>query len=131
MLYTVQISAIKLLPPGIEPVDITVKSSVAPWSIFAPTWLMVEGLKDGSFDETEFKNRYLALMRNRYKENRKTFLDLTQRSLEYNVALACYCPPETFCHRLLLVGILQKLQPGLIYMGEAVVIKDKEQLSLF
>lgn len=35
MLYTVQISKIKYIQPSVTAIDITVKSSVEPWSIFA------------------------------------------------------------------------------------------------
>lgn len=131
MLYTVQMAAISRMPDHIEPIDITIKSSIAPWNTFAPTWVMVEGFKDGSINEAEYKKRYLAVMRNRYKENREPFKKLVEKALSSDIALACYCPSETFCHRMLLVDILLKIEPKLIYMGEAVAVKKDEQLTLF
>jgi len=61
-------AAIIRMPNHIEPINITIKNSVAPWNVFAPTWIMVEGFKDGSLSEEEYKKRYLTLMRERYKE---------------------------------------------------------------
>lgn len=131
MLYTVQMSAVNRMSEHIEAIDITIKSSVAPWNTFAPTWVMVEGFKDGNITEEEYSKRYLSVMRNRYKENKEIFKTLVEKAIMTDIALACYCPPETFCHRMLLVDILLKMDPKLIYMGEAVVVKKDEQLTLF
>jgi hypothetical protein len=131
MLYTTQLSQLRKVPNGIEVIDITIKSAVEPWNIFAPTWGMVEALKDGGLTEARYKTDYINLMRSKYKENKAIFHMVIQKALDADVALGCYCPPNTFCHRMLVKEILLKLEPRLLYMGDAQFLPNKEQLILF
>lgn len=99
MLYTAQISNIKNLPPKTQIIDITIQSSRPPWNIFAPTWDMVGDFKAGRISEKQYTEKYIQLIRSRYKRNKDIFHQLIDTALTQNVALVCYCPPETFCHR--------------------------------
>jgi uncharacterized protein YeaO (DUF488 family) len=134
MLFTVQMAYIHRLPPYVEIIDITTKSAKAPWDIFAPTWDMVNGLKEGKITEDLFVKQYISLMRCRYKQNQKTFKEIINKSLKANIALACYCPADAFCHRKILASILAKIEPQIVFMGEFFNnngTSNSEQLSLF
>jgi uncharacterized protein YeaO (DUF488 family) len=129
LLYTVQISSIKSLNTSqIEFIDITVKSSVDPWTAFAPTWEMVQRYKSGGNQE-EFTEQYTKLMRQRFKQDSGPFFRVIKNAREGDIALACYCPAGEFCHRLLIKNILQKIDRQLIYGGELRV--KSRQMSLF
>lgn len=104
--WTGQIHRLK----GKEYLDITVKSGD---TVFAPTWKMVIALKKGRITEEEYRKKYEEKMRNSYRE----YTDRWEEVLyEEELVLACYCKPGTFCHRILLAGILSKC--GAEYMGE-------------
>lgn len=95
---------------GPNRVNITVKSGDR---VFAPTWDLVQGMRNGKITEDEFKEKYYELMRQSYKKNRAKWKALLEKE---EVVLVCYCPIGAFCHRYLLVEILEKL--GAIYEGE-------------
>lgn len=80
---------------------------------FAPTWDMVQKMRNGQMTQEEFKEKYYNLMRKSYKENHKRWQSLLEKE---EVVLVCYCPVGVFCHRYILVEILEKL--GAIYEGE-------------
>ena len=128
MLYTAQLARWSRLPPRIETIDISVKTGVKPWNIFAPTWKMVTDIKDGQISEKQYIEQYYTLMRQRYKTDRNVFDMLIKKAIQSDVALACYCPSYTFCHRLLLKDILLKIEPKLIYAGEYEI---EQELTLF
>lgn len=117
MLLTVQIAQAKSLQPTIKVIDITVKSSVEPWSIFAPTWELVNEYKTNGNQEV-FTERHTRLMRKRFKQNSGPFFEVIKMAWEGDIALACYCPADQFCHRLVLKDILQKIDKQLMYGGE-------------
>lgn len=103
ILYTAQMGrwreAEKL---GIPFVDITVKSGN---KAFAPTWDFLMEHKKGGSDQS-YIDKFLPLMRKSYKANRKVWLDLIGNEV---VCIACYCGKGKFCHRMLLVDILEKV----------------------
>lgn len=84
-------------------VDITVKSGV---KAFAPTWDMVKAYKDGALPENKYTECYYEVMRHSYYNNRDEWLSLMNNE---EISLVCYCAGGHFCHRLLLVDILEKL----------------------
>ena len=90
--------------------NITVKNGN---KIFAPTWSMVMGVKNGTMSEAEYTKEYYSLMRKRYKENRKDWEKVMADPL---FAIGCFCKSDQFCHRFILAEIFQKL--GHIYLGE-------------
>jgi len=111
-------------------IDITVQSSKPPWNIFAPTWEMVKDFKGGRISENQYTEQYMNLMRTRYKDNKEVFQQVIQIAMTGDVALACYCPPEAFCHRHLLKNIFMSIEPRLQYQRE-VIPPQSEQIALF
>ncbi|AUR89251.1 protein of unknown function DUF488 [Vibrio phage 1.121.O._10N.286.46.C4] len=82
--------------------DVTVKSGD---KTFAPTWdFLMEYKKDK--DEQKYVDKFIPLMRESYKSNTASWMELINKK---EVALACYCRAGQFCHRHLLVDILEKL----------------------
>ncbi len=130
MLYTVQLSQVKTLPPQTIVIDITVQSSRPPWNIFAPTWEMVKDFKGGRISENQYTEQYINLMRTRYKDNKEVFQQIIQLAIAGDIALACYCPPEAFCHRHLLKNIFMSIEPRLQYQREEIP-QQAEQMALF
>lgn len=104
-LFTVQMGKWRLARDrGIVFLDTTVKSGDA---LFAPTWDMVMGHKNGTVSDEEYTKLYRQMMIRSWTHNREKW-ELLLRSNE-QVAIACYCPAGVFCHRLLLKDILQEL----------------------
>ncbi len=95
---------------GPNRLNITVKSGD---KTFAPTWDMVTKMRSGQMTQEEFKSKYYDLMRRSYKRNCSRWQSLLEKE---EVVFVCYCPVGTFCHRYILVEILEKI--GAIYQGE-------------
>lgn len=100
---------------GIPFVDVTVKSGN---KAFAPTWDFLMDYKRGGSDQ-DYIDKFIPLMRKSYRDNKQVWLDLINKD---TVCIACYCGKGKFCHRLLLVDILEKvcLREGVTfqYKGE-------------
>jgi uncharacterized protein YeaO (DUF488 family) len=90
--------------------DITVKTGS---KIFAPTWDIVMGLKNGKITQEQYEEEYHRLMVKSYNENREEWNKLLSRD---RVVLVCFCRSGDFCHRYLLAKYLVKL--GAEYKGE-------------
>lgn len=86
--------------PRVVLLDTTVKSGSA---VFAPTWHMVIGYKQGRLTDEKYIEHYTQLMRSSYDKNREEWLRVCHLS---HVALGCYCPSDHFCHRFLLKDLL-------------------------
>lgn len=99
--------------PGPNRLDITVKGKDTLGRYFAPTWRMVQELKQGKRTEEEYIQQY-------HKHICKLFTErpnIIQTILNYDeLVLVCFCPYKTFCHRLLLADYLVQL--GATFMGE-------------
>lgn len=98
---------------GVEVQDTTVRSGNA---LFAPSWEMVRTYKAGELSEEEYTKQYYEKMRDSFRNNRDKWLALFQKE---KLALACYCGPDKFCHRLLLKAILLKIAEA-----EGISVKD-------
>lgn len=96
---------------GDDKLDISRKSSTE-GEIFAPSWQMINGIKNNIISEKEYVRLYKQLMRESYKKNNK-WKDFLNRD---KLVLCCYCTPLTFCHRYILADIFMKL--GCEYKGE-------------
>lgn len=83
-------------------INTTVKSGD---KTFAPTWDFLMKYKDDQ-DEEAYIEKFIPLMRKSYQDNRQVWDDLVDMEV---VCLACYCKAGKFCHRKLLVDILQKI----------------------
>jgi uncharacterized protein YeaO (DUF488 family) len=96
--------------------DITVKTGDP---IFAPTWNMVMGYKWGRITATEYTEQYRERMLKSWADNKERWLEVLNSG---SITLVCYCPAGFFCHRLLLVDLLQEVGSMLgieiINMGE-------------
>lgn len=120
-LWTIQMAKHRLAKEhGILFLDTTIKSGVGDGALFAPTWEMVMGHKDGTLSDEAYREQYLALMRHRYLSRAgdwQRFIKSTGR-----VAIACYCAPGKFCHRHLLKECLERscgiVNIEFIYHGE-------------
>lgn len=95
LLYTMSLSRHHLIKDyDIKILDTTVKSGN---KLFAPNWGIVTGIKQGKINAEQYCDVYWDMMR-------KSFLNNFEGWMEYintrkSVALACYCPSGTFCHR--------------------------------
>jgi hypothetical protein len=104
-LFTIQVGRYRLAQKHkVEFIDTTVKSGL---KIFAPTWDMVLGHKDGSWSDDRYTEEYLRMMRNSWNTHRDEWMAILQR--QEPIAIACYCKPGVFCHRRLLKDIFEKL----------------------
>lgn len=108
---------------GQKVLDTTIKSGTGLGAVFAPTWDIVMRLKREMIDWKTYRNDYIALMRQRYIQDKAAFLQaLTYREL----IVCCYCrdthATTRRCHRYLLVEIFEKIaqQHDIIfeYLGE-------------
>ncbi len=88
-------------------IDISVKHS--PNHVLAPTWDLVMGFKKGRVTWVDYESRYLALLRDRYKDRKAEFDELVQMSIEQDIVLICFCTDEATCHRRLAKVVLDKL----------------------
>ena len=84
-------------------VDTTVKSGDR---LFAPTWDMVTQWHAGALSEAAYTEQYYALMRLSFRNNKAAWLSFLQQD---EIALACYCKAGGFCHRHLLLRILEQI----------------------
>jgi hypothetical protein len=95
---------------GSNRLDITVKTGN---KVFAPEWWLVRNYKEGRINEEEYTKFYYELMRKSYREHPKEWERIFKMD---RVVFVCFCPPNKFCHRLLLAHIFTAL--GAEYMGE-------------
>jgi hypothetical protein len=110
--------------PGQDRLDITVKGNDPAGKLFAPTWAMVKGVKDGTLSEAWYEETYYNLLIDRWHKNYLGFraslaklVDIVKGGQECfrflygmpprDITLVCFCPAGTFCHRHLLVKFLQ------------------------
>jgi uncharacterized protein YeaO (DUF488 family) len=97
-LWTIQISQWRYADElGIKFIDSTVKSGIKG---LAPTWDMLMKYRANEMSEDEYTRLYLLRM----VESRNNLTKLWSSFLKYEkMAIACYCKPDKFCHRHLLV----------------------------
>lgn len=130
-IWTMQLSRWRLAKKfDIEVANITAKSGVP---TFAPRFQDVMEYKGGQINETEYSALYLGRMQMSFVRNRVAWEDLKHKG---NVAYACYCRQDVFCHRHLFVGLLTKWfdRDGVDYelMGELTTDNPKYvDLTLF
>lgn len=103
-LFTIQIAKWRIAKRlNITHLDTTVKSGD---KVFAPAWNMVIGHKARSITDEQYTSEYISMMRLSYQNNTSRWLEVATMD---RVALACYCPANCFCHRLLLVDLFEKV----------------------
>ncbi len=100
-LYTYQIPHWRRLQGcGVPLVDTTVKSGDPR---MAPTWAMVMSVKSGTLSEEEYTRAYNEMLDYMWFADPAFWDDLLRQP---RIALGCYCPAHTFCHRYLLTDFL-------------------------
>lgn len=102
-------------------VDITFKTTSVFGAVFAPTEQLVYGYKYHGMPEKDYKKQYFKLLDARATAHPEPFNQLTQIALDGDkyLALVCFCPPDAFCHRLLLMEYMEAF--GMPYAGEMVL----------
>jgi len=99
---------------GDNRLDISIKSSnFNTGRIFAPTWDLVNLVKENKITEKEYVLQYKKLMKDSYELNKDKWIEFLNKE---QLVLCCYCPPLTFCHRYILTDLLLKF--GATYKGE-------------
>ena len=90
--------------------DTTYKTGHGLGATFAPSKKMVWDYKKKRISWEEYTDRYLSLMRERYRANAETFHAVLAHP---KVVLKCYCADKSNssqeCHRYLLVALLVKV----------------------
>ena len=112
MLYTAQYRY-----SGEDRFDITVKGNTKSGKLYAPTWSIVNGIKNKTLSHKDYTSQYYKLLHKRLNTNKEDMLNLVDKIKTQNVTLVCFCPANTFCHRYLLVKFLQH-NWGVEYGGE-------------
>lgn len=107
MIYTAQYRY-----PGKDRLDITVKGNNISGKIYAPTWNMVQGVKNKTITEAEYTKQYYELLVERWNKSKEfveytTYIVNTFGGIKEDITIVCFCPSGSFCHRYLLVKFLQ------------------------
>lgn len=82
-------------------IDSTVKSGMR---FLAPNWEIVTKVKSGEITEEEYTEVYLRMMEQSIERYPLMWEELL---LLGKIAVACYCSAGKFCHRHLLVNVLE------------------------
>ena len=98
---------------GSDRVDITIKSALYPWDVFAPTWEMVMEYKRFK-DEKIYIKKYKAIIDKAFELHQQQLSVLLESNR--TITLVCFCHPGDFCHRVLLAKHFESL--GATYYGE-------------
>lgn len=86
---------------GPDRTDITVKGNDPDGRVFAPTWSMVMGVKQGKLSEEDYVKLYLDILQNIIPiDSIDWLLSVPTRTF------VCFCPQNAFCHRNILVNYL-------------------------
>lgn len=104
-LFTIQMGKWRLARDhGIDMVDTTHASR---FQLFSPIREAVYAYKNGTIDEEEYSKIYRETLINSWQSKRQNWLDFLQSAPLS--AMACYCGPDKFCHRHLLIKFLEQL----------------------
>lgn len=109
-IYTMQLSKWRLAKKqDIQIIDCTLKSGVhhcgERW--LAPTKNLLWAYKEGTIGKEQYEKEYLSIMRERYIRDKQWFIDFC--NTKDPLAIACYCKGGGFCHRYLLIKILDQI----------------------
>ena len=106
---------------GADRLDITVKNSIYPGNVLAPTWEMVQGIKAQKITEWGYAVQYFSLIISRVSDistngrvHRAALHNIGERK---QITLVCFCPAGQFCHRVLAARMLESMGYG-AYKGE-------------
>ena len=88
---------------NIELLDTTVKSGIP---AFAPTWNLVMDHKQDKISDEVYIEKYRKLMQDSFMVNQFVWIETMRKP---HIAIACYCHPDRFCHRHLLVKFFESV----------------------
>lgn len=91
--------------------DITVKNN--PGHVLAPTWDMVNNFKSGKISWEIYKEKYIQLLRERWRSRKNEFIEIIEKGKTKTIVLLCFCSDETKCHRSIAKEILEKIHKSL------------------
>ena len=104
--------------------------------LMAPGWNAVRAFKDGRIDWETYRERYRALLRERYAGHAQVFHDLIRDVIagDKRLVLVCYCnvgPGCDECHRFLMADILEKIaeQEGYLVDPQGDLSRDRAPQS--
>lgn len=114
-------------------IDTTAKSaSTDEGKLLAPTWELVNAIKDGSITWEQYTDGYINLLRGRYPAHKELFEQILKRG---KVIVECYCSKDDclHCHRTLAVQVLKKIawSSGLYVLDCGEVKEEIVQQRLF
>ncbi len=99
---------------GVDRIDITVKGSVKPGEILAPTWEMVKRYRAGTLSQWDYAVQYFSLIVGRVNALSPAWrneLDEIIMNRE-QITLVCFCPSGEFCHRILAARMIENMGYG-------------------
>jgi uncharacterized protein YeaO (DUF488 family) len=83
--------------------------------LFAPTWEMVMGVKNGTMSQEEYTRRYVAILSKALTENN---INVLSQKFPNSITLVCFCSKGAFCHRVMLARVLETFKGFGQYKGE-------------
>lgn len=117
-IWTIQMAQRRLATAkGIELLDTTAKSGIKE---FAPSFNEVMNYKNGRLSEQQYTLIYNTKMRESKASSPKVWKQLEEH---HNVAVACYCPADCFCHRHIFVK--EHMVPYLESKGHTVILEGE------
>ena len=110
----------------------TAKSAKGLGKVFAPTWEMVMARRHDEITWEQYTERYLNLLRDRYRKNQPRFREACEAE---ELVLLCYCRNSVSngkqCHRYILADVLVKVANSFEieaqYMGERLEYTNRPQ----
>lgn len=99
---------------GNDRLDITVKGNHSVGKVFAPTWPMVLGVKNGDITVEQYDAMYQGILVDSLRNYRMTWEHIATWP---TVTFVCFCRAGSHCHRYALADAFQSLGYG-VYRGE-------------
>ena len=126
MLYTVQISKIKYIQPSVTAVTLQLSQALSPGvSLPIGDDQPIQNQRQSGDIHGAIHPAYTQKIPAEFR----SVLQCHKNGPGRRCGLACYCPADAFCHRLILKDTLQKTDRQLIYGGELTI--KTTQPSLF
>lgn len=102
---------------GNDRLDITVKGQDPLGRLFAPTWDMVMGYKNGTLSQEGYTKAFAQKFGQAFSPENLPILNAIKEKYHGGLTLVCFCRRGDFCHRLVVAGALELLGWGK-YLGE-------------
>lgn len=103
IVYTIQLGQWRHARDRCVPLlDVTVKSGIKE---LAPTWELLQRYRSKQTTAEEYTVEFYTLMRESYRTDPMQWASILDTA---EIALACYCKAGDFCHRHLLVDMIEK-----------------------